>query len=107
MVSAGAYFLESMWQFYLIAVVIGIVQGGIQALSRSYYARLVTAEESAQFFGFFNMMGRFASILGPFLYGTVALVSGNPRAGLIVPVCFFVIGAVMLRLSERAGGARA
>jgi UMF1 family MFS transporter len=61
-------------EFYVMAVIIGLVQGGIQALSRSFYARLIPAEHPAEFFGFYNMLGKFASIVGPALMGTVGLL---------------------------------
>jgi UMF1 family MFS transporter len=61
-------------EFYVMAVVIGLVQGGIQALSRSYYARLIPAGQPAQFFGFYNMLGKFAAILGPAAMGVVGLI---------------------------------
>ncbi len=60
-------------EFYLLAVVIGLVQGGIQALSRSYYARLIPEEKAAEFYGFYNMLGKFAAIVGPALMGIVGL----------------------------------
>ena len=61
-------------EFYVLAVVIGLVQGGIQALSRSFYARLIPAGRSAEFFGFYNMLGKFAAIIGPALMGGVGLL---------------------------------
>jgi len=61
-------------EFYAMAVIIGLVQGGIQALSRSYYARLIPAQHPAEFFGFYNMLGKFASIIGPALMGAVGLL---------------------------------
>jgi UMF1 family MFS transporter len=61
-------------EFYAMAVIIGLVQGGIQALSRSYYARLIPAQHPAEFFGFYNMLGKFASIIGPALMGAVGLM---------------------------------
>jgi UMF1 family MFS transporter len=60
-------------EFYVLAAVIGLVQGGIQALSRSYYARLIPADKPAEFFGFYNMLGKFAAIIGPVLVGGVGL----------------------------------
>lgn len=62
-------------EFYILAVVIGFVQGGIQALSRSYYARLIPAGQPAEFFGFYNMLGKFAVIFGPALMGAVGLLA--------------------------------
>jgi MFS transporter, UMF1 family len=60
-------------EFYVLAVVIGLVQGGIQALSRSYYSRLIPADKPAEFYGFYNMLGKFAAIIGPVLVGGVGL----------------------------------
>ena len=64
-------------EFYLLAAVIGLVQGGVQALSRSYYSRLIPSNQAAEYFGFYNMLGKFAVILGPILMGTVALLARN------------------------------
>lgn len=66
--------MTSQYEFYILAVVIGCVQGGIQALSRSYYSRLIPADKPAEFYGFYNMLGKFAAIVGPALMGTVGLV---------------------------------
>jgi UMF1 family MFS transporter len=60
-------------EFYVMAIFIGLAQGGIQALSRSYYSRLIPADQPAEFFGFYNMLGKFASIVGPTLMGIVGL----------------------------------
>lgn len=106
-VTVYAYFLNSALEFFVIAALIGLVQGGIQALSRSYYARLVSPEESAQYFGFFNMIGKFSSILGPFLVGWVGLVSGNSRAGILVLTLFFVAGGALLAASGKNENASA
>ncbi len=100
-VTVYAYRLSSSAEFFALAAVIGVVQGGIQALSRSLYARLVTPEESAQYFGFFNMMGKFSSILGPFLVGYVSYATGNSRAGILILSVFFVAGGWLLFKSQR------
>lgn len=97
----AAYLLETSTQFYMLAAIIGIVQGGIQSLSRSYFARLVNPDDSAQFFGFFNMIGKFSSIVGPFLVGWVSLQTGNPRAGILVLILFFIAGGFLLTLSHK------
>jgi UMF1 family MFS transporter len=62
-------------EFYILAVVIGLVQGGIQALSRSYYSRLIPKNKAAEYYGFYNMLGKFAVILGPVLMGLVGLIA--------------------------------
>jgi UMF1 family MFS transporter len=61
-------------EFYILAAVIGLVQGGIQALSRSYYARLIPKNQAAEYYGFYNMLGKFAVIMGPALMGIVGLM---------------------------------
>lgn len=100
-VTLFAYNLQTSFQFYLLAGVIGLVQGGIQALSRSYYARLTPASESAQYFAFFNMVGKFSAILGPFLVAQVGYSLNDSRSGLLVLVLFFMIGGWFFRLSHR------
>ncbi|MFH1243509.1 MAG: MFS transporter [Pseudomonadota bacterium] len=66
-------FMQRAGEFYILAVVVGLVQGGIQALSRSFYAKLIPVDKSAQYFGFYNMVGKFAAVLGPVLMGGVGL----------------------------------
>ncbi len=100
-VTVFSYFLETSLQFYLMAAVIGVVQGGIQSLSRSSYARLVPPERSAEYFGFFNMVGKFSAILGPLLVAGVGLVLGNSRAGILVLVVFFIAGGIFLNHSQK------
>ena len=70
------YFITKAWHFYVLAILIGLFQGGIQALSRSLYTRIIPVEKSAEFFGFYNMLGKFAAIIGPALMGTISLVTG-------------------------------
>ena len=79
----GIYICVTIWgtmmsekhEFYILAIVIGLVQGGIQALSRSYYSRLIPKNKAAEFYGFYNMLGKFAAILGPILMGVVGLIA--------------------------------
>jgi UMF1 family MFS transporter len=70
----GAMMTDKM-EFYILAVVIGLVQGGIQALSRSYYSRLIPKNKAAEYYGFYNMLGKFAVILGPVLMGLIGLIA--------------------------------
>ncbi len=92
----GAFFMDSSAEFYALAVTIGLVQGGVQALSRSLYARMIPADKSAEFFGFYNMLGKFAAILGPLLVGAVSLASGSHRWGMLSVVVLFLIGGWLL-----------
>jgi len=88
--------MTSVKEFYILAGVIGLVQGGIQALSRSYYSRLIPKEKSAEYFGFYNMLGKFAVVIGPILMGTVAKVTGSPRASILSLLILFGIGTLCL-----------
>ncbi len=79
----GVYMFVTVWgvmmtqkhEFYVLAVIVGLVQGGIQALSRSYYSRLIPKEQSAEYYGFYNMLGKFAAIIGPVMMGIVGLIA--------------------------------
>jgi MFS transporter, UMF1 family len=99
-VSVYAYFLDSERDFYVLAIVIGLVQGGIQSLSRSLYGRLVPPGKAGEFFGFYNMVGKAAAVLGPLLTGTVALLTRDSRLAIVSIVVLFVIGATFLARVE-------
>lgn len=101
-----AYFMRTESHFYALAVMIGLFQGGIQALSRSLYARIIPAEKSAEFFGFYNMMGKFAAVIGPALMGTVTLVTGNPRVGILSILVLFLGGGAILMWVDVEEGQR-
>ena len=100
----SGYFVTETWHFYVIAGMIGCFQGGIQTLSRSFYARIIPKDKSAEFFGFFNMWGKFAAVVGPLLMGTVTLVLNNmiddqvlsARIGLQSIMILFILGALVL-----------
>jgi len=100
--TVAAYWMQTVTHFYVLAATIGLVQGGIQSLSRSYFAALVPAGKQGEFFGFYNMMGKFAAILGPLLVGVTALVTGNSRAGMLSIVVLFVGGALLLVRAQQA-----
>ena len=105
LLSIGAYFMRTETQFYELAVGVSLVQGGVQALSRSYFSRLIPRQRSGEYFGFYNMLGKFAAVLGPLVVGLVALATGSPQLSITVLSVFFVIGAVLLsRVREPATG---
>jgi len=91
-----AYFLDSVPEFFGLAVVVGLVQGGIQSLSRSFFGRLVPEGKGGEFFGFYNMMGKFASFIGPLLIATVALLTGDSRLSVSSLVVLFIVGGLVL-----------
>jgi len=98
LVVVWAWGMQNRWEFYGLAVVIGLVQGGIQSLSRSLYARLIPAERSGVFFGVYNMLGKFAAVIGPLLVGMVGVATGSSRAGILAILVLFVGGAMVLRM---------
>jgi UMF1 family MFS transporter len=130
-IAIGIYVFITIWgtmmthhhEFYVLAILIGLVQGGIQALSRSYYSRLIPKNRTAEFYGFYNMLGKFATILGPVLIGFVGLVARHmlmppsptpeqivhvtrlaSRWGIASIILLFVIGAVLLFFVDEEKG---
>ena len=95
-ITAWGYFLTSVWQFYVMAAAIGLVQGGVQSLSRSYFARLIPEAKSGEYFGIYNMMGKFAAVLGPVLVGVTAAATGSARASIVSVVVLFIAGGLLL-----------
>jgi UMF1 family MFS transporter len=91
-----AVFLQNVSQFYVMSIIIGMVQGGVQGMSRSLYASLIPVEHSGEFFGFYNMVTKFSHILGPVLVGIMAFLSDEPKFILVALLPMFVIGASML-----------
>jgi UMF1 family MFS transporter len=102
-------FLQDEGDFYVLAVAIGLVQGGVQSLSRSLYARLVPPSKTAEFFGFFNMVGKFATIFGPLLIAfTPMLIPGaTERDGILSLTVLFLIGGFLLSRVRVADGIEA
>jgi UMF1 family MFS transporter len=96
----------TMSKFLFLAMMIGTVQGGIQALSRSFYTRIIPDDRSAEFFGFYNMVGKFAAIIGPVLMGTVGRVTGNPRFGILSIAILFLFGAGFLLMVDETKARR-
>ncbi len=91
-----AYFMETTIDFWILAMLVATSQGGIQALSRSYFAKLVPKENANEFFGFYNIFGKFASIMGPLLVGITAQLTGSSSHGVFSLVILFIIGLVIL-----------
>ncbi|MBO9665463.1 MAG: MFS transporter [Bdellovibrio sp.] len=94
----AAVWMSQAWHFYLLAVIIGMVQGGVQSLSRSMFGRMAPKHQSGEYFGLFNLVGRFASILGPLIVALTVTVTGNSRLGMIGLLILFVVGGALLAM---------
>lgn len=105
LVTTFAVFLTTAAQFYVLAICIGLVQGGVQSLSRSLYARLIPPEKRSEYFGFYNMLGKFSAILGPVMAGFVALLAGSQRLAILSIVILFVAGLALLTRVKPAAAA--
>jgi UMF1 family MFS transporter len=104
LVSIWGYFMQTAAEFWLLAVMVGLVQGGSQALSRSLFGNMVPKAQSAEFFGFYDMSSKFAGLLGPFLFGIVGRLAGSSRLSIVSLIIFFIVGgAVLSRLNEEEG----
>jgi len=95
-VTSWAAFMSAAWEFYVLACAVGLVQGGVFSLSRSYFARLVPPTESAEFFGFYNMIGKFAAVLGPLLVAAAAALTGSTRSAVAAILPLLLLGALLL-----------
>jgi UMF1 family MFS transporter len=107
---AGSLFMRTETHFIILAALVGLAQGGIQALSRSYFGKLIPPGESTEYFGFYNVVSRFA-VVGPAVVGMAAMVardagageSAASRVGMSSVGLFFAAGLIMLRASRKAG----
>jgi len=95
-ISLLGYFMQSDRDFILLAVLVGMVQGGVQALSRSLFASMIPRHLSGEFFGFFAVFEKFAGILGPAMFSVAILLTGSSRAALLSVVGFFLVGGALL-----------
>lgn len=111
-IAIGVYLIITLWasimketyEFYALALLIALVQGGIQALSRSYYANMVPKEYAAEFFGFYNFIGKFAAIFGPLLIALIALLTQNSRLSIAsISILFILGGALLYFVDEKKG----
>jgi len=93
----AAGFMQSAVHFYALAVVLGLVQGGVQSLSRSLFSQLIPQDRSGEYFGFLNMLGKSAAVVGPVLVGVVGVQTGSTRIGIVSILILFIIGMVFLK----------
>ena len=103
-VSVWGYFLATAVEFWLLAVMVGLVQGGSQALSRSLFGNMVPKAQTAEFYGFYDMSSKFAGLLGPFVFAVVAGIFGSSRLSIMALIFFFIVGGLILsRVNEEEG----
>jgi UMF1 family MFS transporter len=96
-ISVLGYFMTSVWEFFALATLVGMVQGGTQAISRSLFARMVPIHKSTEYFGFFSVFEKFAGVAGPALFAASITLFGSSRAAVLSVIMFFVVGALVLR----------
>jgi UMF1 family MFS transporter len=107
LVCIGGFFMEEIWHFYALAVIVGFVQGGSQALSRSLYGSMTPKTKTAEFFGFFNIVGKFSAILGPALFALMGRLFGESRWSIVSLIVFFVVGMILLSFVDVQKGVEA
>ena len=100
LVTVWGSLMQSVWEFYMLAVIIGLVQGGVQALSRSLFSRLIPEKQAGELFGFYNMVGKSAAVIGPVMMGGLGALTGSPRLAILSLLVLFV-GGFLLLLSVR------
>ena len=96
LVCAVGYNLEKMTDFLALAVLVGTAQGGIQALSRSFYGKIIPAEYSSEYFGFFDVFGKFSAVIGPALFGLTAQLTGVTHYGALAVMGMFILGGAIM-----------
>ena len=103
-IAVWGYFIDSVVEFWFLAWLVAVVQGGSQALSRSLFGRMAPKARSAEFFGFYDISSKFAGIAGPALFAVVGQLTGSSRLGIIALIIFFIGGIVLLgRVDEKEG----
>jgi len=101
------YFMQRPAHFWLLAILVSMVQGGTQALSRSMYGSMTPLSKSAEFFGFYNVSGKFAGIIGPALFALVGQLTGSSRLSIVSIIVFFLAGAIVLKKVDHKEGIKA
>jgi UMF1 family MFS transporter len=96
LVTIYAYFMNTAWEFWLLGFVIAIILGGSQAVSRSLFSSLIPEGKHAEFFGFYAISAKFASVLGPFLFALIVDITGSARLSILALTIFFITGGLLL-----------
>jgi MFS transporter, UMF1 family len=101
-----AYNLKTTTEFYVIAIMVGAVQGGAQALSRSLFASMIPRHKASEFFGFFSVFEKFAGIFGPLIFGSMIVATGSTRGAILSVIAFFILGGAILAFVDVDAGRR-
>ena len=101
------YFMTTVTHFFVLAALVATVQGGAQALSRALFSRMIPANKTSEFFGFFAVAERFATVLGPLVFTVSVALTGSSRSAVLAILLFFVAGAWLLSLVDEQEGVRA
>ena len=102
-IAVFAFFLTQQWQFWVLAVMVGMFQGGVQALSRSHFAKIIPAEKSGEYFGLFDICGKGASFLGTMIVSVGSQLTGSANVGVGSLIVLFLVGFVLFRVSCKEG----
>ena len=102
-IAVFAFFLTQQWQFWVLAFVVGMFQGGVQALSRSHFAKIIPAEKSGEYFGLFDICGKGASFLGTMIVSVGSQLTGSANVGVGSLIVLFLVGFVLFRVSCKEG----
>jgi UMF1 family MFS transporter len=105
-ISILGYYMTSATHFYILAGLVGMVQGGTQALSRSLFASMIPQHKSGEFFGFFSIFEKFAGIFGPLIFAGTIAMTGSSRNAILSVIGFFAVGAALLALVDVDEGQR-
>ncbi len=103
-IAVFAYFMTNQVQFFTLAIFVGMFQGGVQALSRSYFTRIIPAEQAGEYFGLMDICGKGASFMGTAVVGAVTQFTGSQNKGVGVIAVFFIVGLVLFRMAVKADG---
>lgn len=105
-ISVLGYFMQTATHFFALAFLVGLAQGGVQAVSRSLFATMVPRHKSGEFFGFYSIFSRFAAVTGPAIFGLIAQSTGNSRNAIAFLIAFFVVGGIVLTFVDVDEGRR-
>ena len=98
-IAVFAMFLKEQWQFWFLAILVGMFQGGIQALSRSYFTKIIPAEKTGEYFGLMDICGKGASFLGTIVISLVSQLTGQVNIGVGAISLFFILGMIVFKMS--------